>query len=613
VHSAGGRAQWFGVGVSVVKSTDASSRRLAILVAITLVGVALRFLKVTEVPDGFNQDEAVAVYDAYSLLRTGRDHHGAWLPLNFRSFDDWIPPAHQYLLLPFVAVFGPTVVAARLFSATLGTSVIISTYVIVHILFRSNIALIASLFVALSSWGIGFSRVGFSVIILVSTSLIGIIFYVISMNNNQSKRITFFSGLIFSIAIASYPVGKIVVPFLLLLLFLIYILNDRGLDTSTKIKKHLYNMFILLLGFCVIGMPFLLSQILDWRTINSRFESLNALKSSRDLYSILYNYIIHFDPRLLFWAGYRDGILEFPAGFRQAPLVFAPFFYIGIIYLVKSIFRPQSQLALGWLLLFPLASSLTQPEVPHEIRAGPGHPVIEIVAAIGFGCVFKWICRSIRTWTLISKLKIVGPVSILVVTVGITANVIIGIQSLFFESQQNNNKQDFKFRRGISDAIITLDKWPMTKEIYVPMNYGTFFKILYLTHAKIEPISNLSGDLPNIYANIPPPQYESSEAWWIAEADRGASVGNWGRQMLIIHPSGVPLWSVYSTKRAIPERKITLNGKSMESAEVWYLSVMIFGVVFVTLAAAVEDALREGGHLGSGAHASDSHAASWEL
>ena len=83
------------------------------------------------------------------------------------------------------------------------------------------------------------------------------------MNKNQSKILTFFSGLIFSIAIASYPVGKIVVPFLILLLFLIYILNNRGLDTSTKIKKHLYDMFNLLLSFCVIGMPFLLSQILD--------------------------------------------------------------------------------------------------------------------------------------------------------------------------------------------------------------------------------------------------------------------------------------------------------------------------------------------------------------
>jgi len=292
--------------------------------------------------------------------------------------------------------------------------------------------------------------------------------------------------------------------------------------------------------------------------------------------------------------------------------VFGPFFYIGIINLMRYSFLPQSRLTLGWLLLFPLASSLTQPEVPHEIRAGPGHPVIEIVAAIGFGCVFKWIGRSIRTWTMISKLKILRPVSILVVTVGITANVIFGIHSLFFENQQNMSDQQFKFRRGISDAIMALDKWPMTKEIYIA-NYGTFFKILYLTHAKIEPEINLSGDIPIIHANIPPLEYEGSKAWWIAEADRGTSVGNWGRQMLIIHPSGVPLWSVYSTKRAIPERKITLNGKSMESAELWYLSVMIFGVVFVTLAAATEDALREGSHLGCGAHASDAHAASWEL
>ena len=601
----------------------APSRRIAILLAITLVGAALRLWKVTEVPGGFNQDEAVAVYDAYSVLRTGRDHHGAWLPLNFQSFDDWIPPVHQYLLLPFVAVFGPTVMAARVFSAVIGTSVIISTYIIGLILFKSNIGLIASLFVALSSWGIGFSRVGHPVIVLVATSSIGIALFLISINikldtYTTNKNFSFFCcGLAFGLGIASYPVGKLSVPLLVLLIILIYSLQiyskNNILRSNTTQKKSpytIFNIILIMLGITIVSGPFMISQLFYWKIVNSRFESISALGAFYDIHKIFINYILHFDPRLLFWVGYRDGLLEFPAGFRQVPLVFAPFFYIGIMYLVRYIHHPESQLTLGWLLLFPLASSLTQPEVPHEVRAGPGHPVIELVAAIGLGWTFQGSVHAIRTRISIARRKMLTIINTFFMTTIIALNVTLGMHSLFFENQVNRSDQEFKFRRGISDAIIALDKWPKIKEIFVPKTYSTFFKILYLTHAKIEPLRNLTGDIPIIHANFPPLDYEFTEAWWIAELDRGATVGNWGRQILIMHPSGLPLWSVYALRQAIPEQIITLDGKPMENAELWYISVIIFGVTFATLAMVAKESQREGSHLGSVGHASNAHASS---
>ena len=356
-------------------------RRIALLLAISLVGLALRLWRLTDAPGGFNQDEAVAVYDAFSVLRTGRDHHGALLPLNFRAFDDWIPPVHQYLLIPFVAILGPTVLAGRLLSAILGTSIIITTYVIFGHMCSVRVGFLASLFVAFSSWGINFSRVGLSVIILVATSTAGMMCFIMAYRKSNMKReirlvCNVFSGGLLGLGLASYPVGKVSVSLLLIIILYLESRNYRNNSLESPIS--------IVFGFTITSGPFLLAQILDWKTVNARFVEISALTEPRDFSRILYNYLSHFDPRLLFWSGYRDGIITSSAGFRQASICLAPFFYIGIINISRNIRRVNSQMLIGWLLIFPVASSLTQPEVPHEIRAGVGHPIVEIFSAVGF-------------------------------------------------------------------------------------------------------------------------------------------------------------------------------------------------------------------------------------
>src|SRR4051812_41923471 len=111
-------------------SSPSRVREMALAVAIVAVAALLRFVATPGVPTGLNQDEAVAVYDAYSVLRTGRDHHGAHLPLVFRAYNDWIPPVHTYAAIPFVATFGPTPLAIRLLSAVVGTVTVAGAYVL---------------------------------------------------------------------------------------------------------------------------------------------------------------------------------------------------------------------------------------------------------------------------------------------------------------------------------------------------------------------------------------------------------------------------------------------------------------------------------------------------
>ena len=73
---------------------------------ILLLAFILRFYKLGEVPPHLDWDEASNAYNAYSILKTGRDEYGDFLPLSNRSFDDYKPALYSYLAIPPITLFG---------------------------------------------------------------------------------------------------------------------------------------------------------------------------------------------------------------------------------------------------------------------------------------------------------------------------------------------------------------------------------------------------------------------------------------------------------------------------------------------------------------------------
>ncbi len=69
-------------------------------------GIFIRLFQLNSFPLGLMQDEALAGYDAYSILLTGKDHHGHFLPITFQAFNDWIAHSFVYQLIPFVKILG---------------------------------------------------------------------------------------------------------------------------------------------------------------------------------------------------------------------------------------------------------------------------------------------------------------------------------------------------------------------------------------------------------------------------------------------------------------------------------------------------------------------------
>lgn len=96
--------------------------RSRLFVAAGAVVLALTFYaaRVPQDPPGFYIDESSIAYNAHLISSTGHDEHDQSLPLYFRAFGDYKNPVFIYMLAALFRLTGPSLVAARLLSASLG-------------------------------------------------------------------------------------------------------------------------------------------------------------------------------------------------------------------------------------------------------------------------------------------------------------------------------------------------------------------------------------------------------------------------------------------------------------------------------------------------------------
>ena len=76
--------------------------RNSLLVFIVFLAVLLRFFKLGSIPPHLTPDEAALGYNAYSILKTGKDEFGKTFPLVFKSFGDYKPGLYVYASVPFL-------------------------------------------------------------------------------------------------------------------------------------------------------------------------------------------------------------------------------------------------------------------------------------------------------------------------------------------------------------------------------------------------------------------------------------------------------------------------------------------------------------------------------
>src|SRR3989338_11636585 len=124
------------------------------LALFSLFSLGLHIYKSNKVPTCINADEAAFGYNAYSLLKTGKDEYGTFLPLRLKSFGDYKMPLYSYLSVPFIGIFGLNETSARGINILLSILFPVTVYLFAKELFKREDSALVSAFLVSTSLGL---------------------------------------------------------------------------------------------------------------------------------------------------------------------------------------------------------------------------------------------------------------------------------------------------------------------------------------------------------------------------------------------------------------------------------------------------------------------------
>ncbi|MBU3901707.1 glycosyltransferase family 39 protein [Patescibacteria group bacterium] len=349
------------------------------LILIFLLAVALRFYRLGQVPSGFVNDEADFGYNAYSLIKTGKDEFGKSWPLIFQSFNDGKMPVYFYLTIPSVLIFGLTEFAVRFPSALFGSLTVLLVYFLVKEISKDKQwPLLSALILAAMPWHIHFSRAAFEANIGLFLIVLGSLFFLRFVKSSKTSLLIF-SLTVFTLAVFSYHAPRIFIP-----IWLIYLIWQYHRQLS--IKKTIINVLIIVFvpwlmlnfsktslsrgaGISIFNNQSGVIQRLEQKFMETRNQPLWLTRAFHNkpvefTVDFIRGYASHFDSNFLFFSGDPNRPRYRVPNTGQALWFTFPFFFIGLYFLAKNKHRP----ILIWLLLAPLASSITF-ETPSAIRA----------------------------------------------------------------------------------------------------------------------------------------------------------------------------------------------------------------------------------------------------
>ncbi len=218
---------------------------------IIAIGVLVRVINFGKMPLGFNQDEAFAAYEAFSLINYGVDSAGNPFPTYFVSWGSGMNVLESYLAIPFMLIFGYSEVAFRLPSLISAIITLPVFWLLLKRLFNNTVAIIGLFILSISPWHIMLSRWALESNLAPSFLLFGLYFLIKSIDKNACLLL---SALFFGLSLYAYSVVWIYLPLMLLAFGIYYIIKVRG---SLKIG-YLIAAILILFVFALPHFLFLL-------------------------------------------------------------------------------------------------------------------------------------------------------------------------------------------------------------------------------------------------------------------------------------------------------------------------------------------------------------------
>ncbi|MGD8744579.1 MAG: glycosyltransferase family 39 protein, partial [Candidatus Woesebacteria bacterium] len=406
---------------------------------VVLLAFVLRISLITINPPSLNWDEVSHGYNAYSIIKTGRDEWGELLPAIFRAYGDYKLPVYIYLTSISIAAFGLNAFAVRLPSVIAGVVTVVFTYLVTLELFKKkkkqssfnpgHLALLSALLVAIEPWSFFLSRGAFEANVALSFIVAGIYYF---LKGTKSSRYLPAAAILLGLSVWTYNSARIIVPvFTTLLMFLyrfeikeMYRKSSKYLKISVAVALLLFLPMLWQLINPVGQARYSWVSIIDEGAIAQINEARNTSNLNETVKVALYNKGTYFVKEFVSnWASHFSGEFLFTRGGSHYQfsvpghgLIFsinAILLLGGIIFLLKKKDR-RAFVILGWFYLGSIASSLTR-EAPHVLRSITILPAPMILTSYGAIKAFSWLRKRSK---VILKLFVLFYMFILVLYFG---------------------------------------------------------------------------------------------------------------------------------------------------------------------------------------------------
>lgn len=379
--------------------------KFLILFLVISIGAFLRFFKLNEYPVQLNHDEISQIYDTASIVITGKDIYGNFMPLAFPSTGDYKVGHYIYIsVLPYL-IFGMNEITIRIAAAFFGTLGVLGVFLFIKQLTKNwKLAVIAAISVAITPSEIFYSRKTFESVIAAGFTFFGL-FMLCRLLEEEKRKVNFFlTPLFLALPMYLYTSYTMVIPLIIVAFYMMF-----RKTIQSKFRKFLYmfmiwGILILPLIFIILtnpGIRFRASSVFLLQDSNLS-RQLNFVDINNSFLSYIYKfkfiteygfakYLKQFDPSLIFAKGLdltNQGIV----GLGPLLLFQLPFFFLGILKLLKSkLFENRGKFILLILAVAMIPSGMTFEEVsPH--RSVLAFSFISIIS--GFG-VF-WFIQSLQ-------------------------------------------------------------------------------------------------------------------------------------------------------------------------------------------------------------------------
>lgn len=366
-----------------------------ILLVLTIIGCFLRFYNLETNPPSLNIDEVAYGYSAYSILKTGRDENGQFMPLVFRSIGDYKNPVLIYSLVLPIAVFGLNEFGVRFTTALAGVLSIPLFFFLLQALTKDiRISLIGTVLLTMSPWHIFYSR-------FASDHLMSTLFLILGMfafvKIEQRKWWVFVSAGMLVLSMYTYHSQRIFVPLLILIIFMV---NFKKLKL-VNIKLFLVTFFILILPLIILSffgsantrakMVFL-TQDIDY----TRYVTLDHSERFGEIFLLFFfwikRYLNYFQPDFLFFNGLNMTTIG-TLGLGVLHFFELPLLILGILELIRRKIDYKI-IIIAWILVGLIPTSFTNNE-QNSGRSLLILPALIVVLSLGV----------LRFWEIIKKLS----------------------------------------------------------------------------------------------------------------------------------------------------------------------------------------------------------------